>query len=355
VRGALLLGAFVMTAPAALAAQDVSVLVGGVSAHYADSVSGSAGVVDGRLRFARAATAGTFEASIAKFASGEWAMQLGAQGLSAWALDGANALGVAFGGSLNALQGGVWSTSVAAGPFLAHNAGPLTTSVAAAMGGARGVGSNAFLLGSVTAGARYDRASWRVETAAVGNAADTLQFLDWTAGVTWRRPSLMLTASVGARTGDLHGGPWGQVRLEATINAALKLEAAAGSYPQDVTGFTGGRFATLGLRVGLAHADASLRTRSAVLIERLRGGRVRVTVALGEAKSVAIAGDWNDWSPAPMFRTRAGRWTAVIRAVPGVHRYAILVDGARWTVPQGVPHTSDGFGGQAALLVVPEA
>ena len=33
-----------MTVPAALAAQDVSVLVGGVSARYADSVSGSAGI-----------------------------------------------------------------------------------------------------------------------------------------------------------------------------------------------------------------------------------------------------------------------------------------------------------------------
>jgi len=355
VRGALILGAFVMTAPAALPAQDVSVLVGGVSARYADSVSGSAGVVDGRLHMTRGPTTGTFDASLAKFASGEWATQLGLQGLSAWALNRSDALGVAFGGSVNALQGGVWSSTVAGGPFVARSAGPFTASVAAAVGGARGVDSTAFLLGMLTVGARYDGGPWRIETAATGNGADTLRFLDWTGGVTWHQRSIVLAASAGVRAGDLRGDPWGQVRLEATLNAALKIEAAVGSYPQDVTGFTGGRFATLGLRVGLARDRAGLRTRPAVLVEPLRDGRVRITVALADAKSAAIAGDWNDWSPAPMSRTGAGRWTTVIQVLPGVHRYAILVDGTRWTVPQGAPQASDGFGGEAALLVVPEA
>jgi Glycogen recognition site of AMP-activated protein kinase len=355
VRGALLLGAFVMTAPAALPAQDVSVLVGGVSARYADSVSGSAGVVDGRLHVTRGATTGTFDASLAKFASGEWATQLGLQGLSAWTLTSATALGVAFGGSVNALQGGIWSSTIAAGPFYACSAGPFTLSLAAAMGGARSVDSSHLLLGTLTAGARYDRGPWRVETAVTGNGADTLRFLDWTGGLTWRRQSLVLAALGGVRAGDLRGDPWGDIRLEATLNAALRLEAAVGTYPRDVTGFTGGRYATLGFRVGLARDRAGLRTRPAVLIEPLRGGRVRVTVALADAKSAAIAGDWNDWSPAPMSRTRTGRWTTVIQVLPGVHRYAILVDGTRWTVPPGAPHASDDFGGEAALLVVPEA
>lgn len=354
-RGALLLGAFVMTAPAALSAQDVSVLVGGVSARYADSVSGSAGVVDARLQMTHGSSAGTFDASLAKFASGELATQLGLQGFSAWVPDRADALGVAFGGSLNALEGGVWSTSIAAGPFFARSAGPFTTSVALAVGGARAVASSTFLLGSATLGARYDRGPWRVETAATANGADTLRFLDWTSGVTWRRASVSLAASAGVRAGDLRGDAWGQLRMVAAINAALTLEAAAGTYPQDVTGFTGGRFATLGVRVGLTREETGLSKRSAVRIEQLKGGRVRVTVALDDAKTVAIAGDWNDWSPAPMARTKTGRWTTVISVVPGVHRYAILVDGTRWTVPQGVPRASDGFGGQAALLVVPDA
>ena len=81
----------------------------------------------------------------------------------------------------------------------------------------------------------------------------------------------------------------------------------------------------------------------------------RVTVALAGARSAAIAGDWNDWSPAPMSRTRTGRWTTVIQVPPGVHHYAILVDGTRWTVPRGAPLASDGFGGKAALLIIPEA
>ena len=306
-RGALLLGALVMTAPAALHAQDVSVLVGGVSARYADSVSGSAGVVDGRVEVTRAGSTGMLDAS------------------------------------------------VAAGPLFERTSGPFTTSISAAVGGARAVDSTTFLLGSVTVGARYDRGRWQVETAAVGHGADTLRFLDWTAGVTWSRPSLSLAATGGVRAGDLGGDPWGQLRVEATLNAALKLEASVGSYPRDVTGFTSGRFATVGIRVDLARDDRDLRTRSVVGIERLKGGRVRVTVALGAAMSVAIAGDWNDWSPAPMSRASGGRWSAVIHAAPGIHRFAILVDGTRWTVPQGAPQASDGFGGQAALLVIPDA
>ena len=113
--------------------------------------------------------------------------------------------------------------------------------------------------------------------------------------------------------------------------------------------------AAFGERVGLARENRDLRTRSAVRVERLNGGRVRVTVALDDAKSAAIAGDWNDWSPAPMSRTKAGRWTTVIQVVPGVHRFSILVDGTRWIVPSGAPQASDGFGGQAALLVIPDA
>ena len=52
------------------------------------------------------------------------------------AVYGSNALGGVFGGAMNALQGGVWSGTVAAGPFFARSAGPFTTSVAAAVGGA---------------------------------------------------------------------------------------------------------------------------------------------------------------------------------------------------------------------------
>ena len=51
-------------------------------------------VVDGRLRLTRSAATGTLDASYAKFASGEWATQLSLQGISAWALDRSDALGI---------------------------------------------------------------------------------------------------------------------------------------------------------------------------------------------------------------------------------------------------------------------
>jgi hypothetical protein len=348
----LLLGALLVGAPTMLRAQDLSVLVGGVSARYADSVSGAAGVMSGRLRLDQGVATGSLDASVARFTSGEWATQLGVQGLAARARDPDNALGLVLGGSLNALQGGVWSTSVAGGPFIARSVGPFTPSVAVALGAARNVDSSTFLLSSLTLGARYDRGPWHAETAAIANGADTLRFLDWTTEVSWHQPALSLTASAGVRAGDLAGDPWGQVRLAAALNAWMSVEAAFGTYPRDVTGFTAGRFATLGLRVGLVRQAESAASRT-LSIQRLTRGQTRVTLVVDDARSVAIAGDWNDWSPAPMARMEGGRWTAVIRVPPGVHRFALLLDGTRWAVPHGAPQVPDEFGGQVALLVIP--
>jgi hypothetical protein len=38
---------------------------------------------------------------------------------------------------------------------------------------------------------------------------------------------------------------------------------------------------------------------------------------------------------------------------PGVYRFALLVNGDRWTVPDEIAAVPDEFGGKAALLVIP--
>jgi hypothetical protein len=71
-----------------------------------------------------------------------------------------------------------------------------------------------------------------------------------------------------------------------------------------------------------------------------------------EAREVSIAGDWNDWTPVPLARDGAGRWVLPAGVPPGVYRFNLLVDGDRWTVPDGVPQIDDGFGGTVGLLVI---
>src|SRR5215471_11587139 len=57
-----------------------------------------------------------------------------------------------------------------------------------------------------------------------------------------------------------------------------------------------------------------------------------VVVAPG-AERVALVGDFNDWDArlTPMRADRDGRlWTVTVPLTPGRHRYAFLVNGARW-------------------------
>src|SRR5574341_9761 len=179
-----------MVGPSRLIAQDLSLLLGGVNARYADTVAGSAALLGGRVGFARGGARVDLDASLAKFTSGEWAAQLGWQGMVGSALSHGNAVGIALGGSFNRLQGAIWSSTAAAGPFLAHLAGPTTTSLSLTGGAVRRVDSTVMALGTASLGFRFERGPWRLETYAVGTAGDTLRLVDWTGGVIWRRAAV---------------------------------------------------------------------------------------------------------------------------------------------------------------------
>jgi hypothetical protein len=79
---------------------------------------------------------------------------------------------------------------------------------------------------------------------------------------------------------------------------------------------------------------------------------VRVPVADAPGDMLFIAGDFNQWVPAPM--QREGRqWTIRLPLAKGVYHYAFRSANGDWFVP---PSTSgrrdDGFGGQVAVMVV---
>ena len=58
------------------------------------------------------------------------------------------------------------------------------------------------------------------------------------------------------------------------------------------------------------------------------------------------------WLPVALERGANDRWSAELALGLGIYKYAIVVDGDVWTVPDGVPSEPDDFGGEVATLVI---
>ena len=71
-----------------------------------------------------------------------------------------------------------------------------------------------------------------------------------------------------------------------------------------------------------------------------------------DAHAVAIAGNWNAWTPKPLRSLGEDIWEAELRLAPGTYYFNLIVDGKEWVVPAGVAVTSDGMGGMLAVLNV---
>jgi hypothetical protein len=83
---------------------------------------------------------------------------------------------------------------------------------------------------------------------------------------------------------------------------------------------------------------------------------VQFALSAEGARSVAVAGDFNDWSvEAGALRDVGGDgvWRGLIAVQPGVHKYMFVVDGEEWvTDPVAERYVDDGFGMRNALLAV---
>ena len=79
-----------------------------------------------------------------------------------------------------------------------------------------------------------------------------------------------------------------------------------------------------------------------------------VVVAPG-AENVSLVGDFNDWDArlTPMRADRDGRlWTVTVPLIAGRHRYAFLVNGARWLADPSAPRAPDDFGAPSSVVTV---
>ncbi len=335
-------------------AQGVSVRVGGVNARYADTVSGTAAAASLHAELARGPFSASADFVHARFTGGAGASTQAAANLTAFrSLSAVSGAGLRAVGGASFLTGGggttAWSASTEA--FVAVMRGGWLATAGASGGGLRDItGAQRPAFGGFLA-ARRELGSLSLETRVATTWSRTTRFTDLTGGAEWARGRLTVGADAGARAGDLGGDPLVQAHAEFRLVPALSLEASAGSFPRDLTGFMSGRFVNAGLRIALAR-EPTARTAGAVRVEPGGDGTARVTFDVPDAASVAIVGEWNQWQPAPLVRVARGRWQAVLPLARGAWRFQLVIDGSRWIVPPGVPRLPDDFGGEVGVLVI---
>jgi hypothetical protein len=180
-------------------------------------------------------------------------------------------------------------------------------------------------------------------------------YTDFTAGAAVHRGSVDFAATIIARASR----GWGSsAAASAVADLALSprvgLEVSGGSALADLyQGFPRTGFATASVRIFLPARSSSgpISEARAALAHRDADDVVTVLFHL-EADSVAVAGDWNKWTPEPLERVAPDQWRLRHRLAPGVYRFGLVLGPGLWTVPPGYPTVPDDWGGRAAVLVV---
>ncbi len=182
-------------------------------------------------------------------------------------------------------------------------------------------------------------------------------FTDLSGGLTVRVGPATVSAWLFGRVSETYAS-----RIAASAGLGLDLlpnlalEAGGGSYlPEPYEGLPGTRYMMAGLRWFTPRrgppASVPQRSPPALRPER-RGDSVAVRFLMPGARYVAIAGDWNDWQPAPLRSAGRDLWEGVLSVPAGTHRFTLLVNGTDWVVPGGVAVLPLERGGMVGVLVV---
>jgi hypothetical protein len=218
---------------------------------------------------------------------------------------------------------------------------------------------------SVTAPHLRARAWWLTGPAQLSLNVEPTRFLgawytDVMGGATVDRGRLVASLWATARISTAYGSKGAaSAALQYFVTPTVALEAAAGSYLADpFQGLPRAGFVSGGVRIHAARRSLApaptLPRRLAPLIAQHRGGGDSVVVRfrMAGARSVAIAGDWNAWQPAPLRPLGGDIFEAAMVLGPGTYHFNLLVDGTEWVVPGGVAVVPDGMGGLVAVLTV---
>jgi hypothetical protein len=328
--------------------------LGGFRTTYADSLDAAAATLGADGAWSWRATRLELGGSLATFESDGWA----ASGTGSWAATltsgrtrglfaSADASGYGF-------DGGTWAGLGTAGLTAATRRGPATGSMSATVGGLRRLDGTDDLHAQATARVRRDRGSLALDAWGSAARAGSVRYGDLAASLRMEGQRATLDLSGGGRFGDLGDVAWAQARLALRVAGPGWLEASAGRYPPDPTGFATGTFVQAGIRINLGReVRATGSAEPAIRVTHELDGTVLVVLHVTERTPVAIAGDWNGWSAQPLERVDEHRWRARLVLSPGLHRFTLLDPDGNAFVPPGVTAEPDEFGTMTAFLAVP--
>jgi len=173
------------------------------------------------------------------------------------------------------------------------------------------------------------------------------------ASLAWRRDHNGWSANVdvGARAGSslVPSGAWASGEAAAWLSNHVAFIASAGrALAEPIRGVPSTRYLSVAIRIAAQPHDRLGGASKPQVI----AGRERVEIDLPKATSVELRADFTDWEPVPLARS-GGVWRLERSIQPGLHRFAIRVDGGDWIAPPGVPHATDDLGGVVGLITVP--
>ncbi|HRT07735.1 MAG TPA: glycogen-binding domain-containing protein [Candidatus Paceibacterota bacterium] len=89
-------------------------------------------------------------------------------------------------------------------------------------------------------------------------------------------------------------------------------------------------------------------------VETPKCGQVTLELVKPDAKSVCVAGTFNQWRPeqTPLRPAGNGRWVGDLRITPGRYEYLFVVDGQWVPDPNARETVRNPFGGQNCVLTV---
>jgi hypothetical protein len=298
-------------------------------------------------------------------------------------------------GSVSLLERGVWASQGRADVWVAlsHRTGGVRPAVSATMSGSTrsdgvAAGSGAAVMeavrdnvalgvGVVTGVIQREpgvgalrlrgRAWWQLNAAPaqLSLTTEATRFLgawytDVVGGVTFDGARTVGSLWLSGRLSTTYGSTGAaSATVQYFLTPSVAVEASGGNYLRDpFQGLPRAGFITGGVRVFASRRDAMVRTAPVQpalqpLIAAHRGGdTIVVRFRMPAAKSVAIAGNWNAWTPDTMHALGDDIWEAALRLPPGTYYFNLVVDGGEWVVPGGVATISDGMGGLIAVLNV---
>ncbi len=107
---------------------------------------------------------------------------------------------------------------------------------------------------------------------------------------------------------------------------------------------------------GTGVGSSSRSSSSLASAHPLASGAVTFVLLAPQARTVALAGDFNEWDPArtPLAREASGGlWTVELPLAPGRYTYAFIVDGGTFVADPAAPRAvGDDFGTPTSVVTV---